>query len=290
MKRFSLLFIVVTVLGLYGTVRAQDGSVQGVIHNQDGTPAPGAFVRMAGLDGHDPLHHPWFFILADGTGHFGFRAVPDGFYSISACALMHGFASQVIEVRPNHTTNVTMTLSRRPEDNPPPRDSLTMVQLEGVTIVIPPNPTHPDYTRYGLDVNHDGVMDYRLNFGPGWYQSDSGAVRPDTGEPVIVIGGLLTYTNPPVVVVYRINRLLWRDPAQGHGGYGGGDYRRGGCNPDSVTRVEFEGEVSYNEHIDSVVVRGPDQVRPPRYFDPFLSITVLSRDGCRTCEEHPYPL
>jgi hypothetical protein len=121
-----------------------------------------------------------------------------------------------------------------------------VIDLQGTAIVVhPDSANHPRLVRYFIDINADGTPDYRLSFGPPWYQPPTvppiGPTRPNNGDQITIHGGLLTYTEPPMVVVYTINGLFWRQPFHGHGGNGGGDHQHDGCNPDSLIRVELEG-------------------------------------------------
>ena len=158
---------------------------------------------------------------------------------------MQGHASALIEVVADQTTNVTLTLLPPP---PPDTtgghhgfDSLTVVDLQGTAIVIPPDSLHR-MARYFLDVDGDGTADYHLSFGPPWYNPPTLAHRPNNGDMITIHGALLTYGEPPVVVVFAINGLFWRDPRQGgHGGHGGGDHHQHGCDVDSVVAVELTG-------------------------------------------------
>jgi hypothetical protein len=102
-----------------------------------------------------------------------------------------------------------------------------------------------------LDVDADGTPDYRLSFGPPWYNPncDTCGTRPNDGDQITVVGGLLTYGEPPMVVVYRINGLFWREPCH-HGGHGGGHHGMG-CDPDSISAIEAEGTAIVHE------VQGP---------------------------------
>jgi len=239
MKRISL--ALATLILFSAAVLAQPmGNVIGVVQLPDGTPAPRAMVFLSGVSGGHGNHCPHFRMPTDTLGRFGFNAVPAGPYTISATAPRGGFAAQLIEVFPGQTTNVTLVLRRLP---PGPHDSLTIVELSGTAIVEQPDSLHPRIARYFLDVDGDGAADYHLSFGPPWYQPDppSGATRPADGDEITIVGGLLTHTDPPVVVVFEINGLFWRDPRHGHGGHGGGDHWRRGCNPDSITAVEFAG-------------------------------------------------
>jgi hypothetical protein len=212
----------------------------------DGVVIPGAAVNdtiMAEvqLAGHG--EHAFFQTHTTGDGHFVFVHVPAGPYTITASWRMHGFASSSIVVTENQTTHVTLELSDSAGPGHQHGDTLTVVDLQGTAVLTYPDSiNHPNHVRYGLDVDGDGVADYRLSFGPPWYQPANGAHRPNAGDQITIHGGLLTYTDPPIVVVYEINGLLWREPFHGHGGHPGGDHHRRGCNPDSVTAVEFSGQ------------------------------------------------
>lgn len=233
MKR--VLFSISLILLLSTVLWAQpQGSVAGAVLFPDGVPVPGADIRMDGVGGR---HHPHFFGRTNAEGLFGFPHVPVGSYNIMASFHMRGFARALIEVVEGQTTNVTLTLQPRDTTR---RDSLTVVDLQGVAIVTYRDSTQR-FARYFLDVDGDGEADYRLCFGPPWYDPGSGAARPQNGDEITIRGGLFSYVDPPLVVVYEINGLFWRTPGRGHGGHGGGDHWRRGCDPDSVTLVEFEG-------------------------------------------------
>lgn len=76
---------------------------------------------------------------------------------------------------------------------------------------------------YYLDTNADGVPDYSLNFGPFWFLPESGAIRPLSGETVEIVGGQLeTSMLEPMIIVYEINGLLWRDSSSIGNHFGGG--------------------------------------------------------------------
>jgi hypothetical protein len=96
--------------------------------------------------------------------------------------------------------------------------------------------------RFFIDVNADGVADFRLSFGPPWYDPNGPEApnRPLNGDEITIVGGLLTYGEPPMVVVFEINGLVWRVPGHGHGGHGGGHHGLG-CDPDSISAIEVEG-------------------------------------------------
>lgn len=78
------------------------------------------------------------------------------------------------------------------------------------------------YPHYYIDVDADGAPDYRLNFGPHWYEPDTGATRPQDGDTIDIVGGLIDHDDDviDVVVVWEINGLQWLDPNEpGWGGH-----------------------------------------------------------------------
>ncbi len=88
---------------------------------------------------------------------------------------------------------------------------LQEITVSGTAIV----DTVGHHARYFLDTDSDQVADYRLNFGPPWYQPDSSqAVRPQNGDYVTITGGVRdsSYDSLQVLVVYEINGQFWRDP------------------------------------------------------------------------------
>jgi hypothetical protein len=92
-------------------------------------------------------------------------------------------------------------------------DSLAAITVNG-TAMVDTSYMHP---MYFLDENGDGAADYFLNFGPYWYQPDSSsATRPNDGDAITIAGGLAPVDTTggvlPVIVVYEINGLFWRDP------------------------------------------------------------------------------
>ncbi|MDD5088446.1 MAG: T9SS type A sorting domain-containing protein [bacterium] len=243
MKTSLFTFAAVMLLATALFAQPMPGSVMGIVTLQDGTPAQEAMVFLDGVHGghgHPGGPMPHFRIPTNPDGQFGFRDVPPGPYTISAMQPRGGFAAELIEVFPEQTTNVTLVLGTRPPEHP---DSLVTVELSGIAIVevIPPDSMRPEIIRYFLDVDGNEVADYELSFGPPWYDPGNGNTRPEYGAEITVMGGLLTHTDPPVVVVFELNGLFWRDPRGGHGGHGGGDHWRHGCNPDSLTVVDLEG-------------------------------------------------
>jgi hypothetical protein len=90
-------------------------------------------------------------------------------------------------------------------------DTLQEVTVSGVVLV------EAGYVHdlYALDTNADGIADYRLGFGPWWYEPASGAVRPGNGAPVTIKGGLSPVPGDArVLLVFEINGLGWREPGE----------------------------------------------------------------------------
>jgi len=83
-----------------------------------------------------------------------------------------------------------------------------------------------------LDEDNDGVPDYFLNFGPPWYDPGSGATRPENGDQIDIVGGMLDNGNFPMVVVYEINGLFWRDSSSFGHHFGGGWMHRNMTDPE----------------------------------------------------------
>jgi len=88
-------------------------------------------------------------------------------------------------------------------------DSLTTVNLEGTVII---DTTYPNV--YFLDVDGDTIPDYHLSFGPDWYTPESGAVRPAEGDYITILGAINSRPLTPVVIVFEINGLIWREPIE----------------------------------------------------------------------------
>ncbi|NQV15224.1 T9SS type A sorting domain-containing protein [bacterium] len=86
-------------------------------------------------------------------------------------------------------------------------DGLEVMDVAG-TAIIDSSTWNPHYF---LDTNANGEADYQLGFGPWWYTPDSGAERPTAGENITIIGGLIENDVLPILVVYQINDLFWRD-------------------------------------------------------------------------------
>ena len=64
-------------------------------------------------------------------------------------------------------------------------DSIVSGEFSGTALV----DTTFYMNKYFLDVDNDSIPDFYLNFGPVWYDSESGVVRPLNGENITIIGG-----------------------------------------------------------------------------------------------------
>jgi len=243
LRSITLILILCLLCGTM--VFAQNGSVQGIVNRSDGHPADDAIVTLDAVDGGGQHHfHAMMFTNRDGA--FNFHMIPPGAYSIAANLWFEGFASDLIDVVAEQTTHVTLTLAR-PDSGHHNDNELTPIDLQGAAIVVGPDTQHP-VAQYLLNTDNQPDAEYILSFGPPWYDPDNGTHRPNNGDRITIHGGLFSYGQPPMVVVYQIDGHFWRDPDRGgHGGYGGD--HGSGCDPDSVTRIELEGR--------SIVTPGP---------------------------------
>lgn len=90
-------------------------------------------------------------------------------------------------------------------------DSLDEITVSGIALV----DTSGARDIYSLDEDSDGIADYHLNFGPVWYNPDSSnALRPYDGQLIDIFGVVKDSKSDslPVIIVYEINNLFWRDP------------------------------------------------------------------------------
>ncbi len=98
-------------------------------------------------------------------------------------------------------------------------DSLKTVTISGTVFV----DSTFIYAHYYLDENNDSIPDYMLNFGPPWYEPESGAVhRPNNGEQITITGGEIDMPHFNMIVVYEINGKNWRDSSDFGFHFGGG--------------------------------------------------------------------
>ncbi len=237
MKRMILLAIALMLLTSMAFAQ-MNGSVSGTVRDSLNNPVDDAMIRlMTGCGG--GRHH------GGGMGqNYSTQSGPDGTFSIAnvaagdyiavASKMMVGHDADSITVVAGENTVVNFVLNCGGGGGMH-GDSLVTIEVAGFAIVI----TDSMHTQYFLDNNGDGEADYRLLFGPDWYDPGNGAQRPNDGDSIWVTGGIMGYSLPQAVVVYEINGLFWREPGSGHGGYGGDG---GGCpDPDSLTLIETSG-------------------------------------------------
>ncbi len=225
------------------------GSVSGTVRDTLGNAVGGAMIAlMAGSGGGH--HHGgggmWqnYHAYSDANGAFSILNVASGSYVAMASKMMVGHDVDSITVADSQNTVVNFVLTNwgGHDGGGMHGDSLEIVNLTGWAIVIQDSMR----TRYFLDTNGDDTADFRLEFGPPWYDPGSGAHRPADGDSIWVTGGLLGYGQPQPVVVYEINGLFWRQPGHGHGGHGG--WGGGYPHPDSVVRIEASGQAIVREN------------------------------------------
>ncbi len=102
-------------------------------------------------------------------------------------------------------------------------DSLETVELSGTALV----DTTFYMNHYYLDSDGDETPDFFLNFGPPWYEPSSGALRPLDGESIEIVGGKIENGNEvPMVIVFEIGGLEWRDSSLIGPHFGGGWFNR----------------------------------------------------------------
>jgi hypothetical protein len=89
-------------------------------------------------------------------------------------------------------------------------DSMEEINVSGTVIT----DTLNSHVNYFLDIDGDLIGDYKLNFGPAWYEPDSSdAVRPDDGAAVEIYGYLNDCNQDSfyTIIVLEINGEFWRD-------------------------------------------------------------------------------
>jgi len=254
----------------------ETGSVSGTVRDTLNNPVAGAMINlMAPPDRHrphGPRHNYHAESAADGT--FEILNVVVGHYMAMAAKMGVGHDADSVTVVADQNSVVDFVLSacgRRDDGGGHRGDSLRIVTVSGWAVVV------MDSLRahYFLDANGDDTVDFRLAFGPPWYEPDNGAHRPNDGDSIWVTGGLMGYGNPQALVVYEINGLFWRQPGRGHGGHGG--HGGGYPHPDSLELIETSGlviiheshlmdryllDVNYDDTADYVLNFGPPDYNP----------------------------
>lgn len=98
-------------------------------------------------------------------------------------------------------------------------DTLETLIIDGVVL----SDTTFYMNHYYLDSDNDALPDYTLNFGPPWYEPESGIERPHYGDRVNIVGGVMNSENEiPVIIVFEINGEVWRDSSLIGSHFGGG--------------------------------------------------------------------
>ena len=97
-------------------------------------------------------------------------------------------------------------------------DSVRTQELSGIVLT----DTTFIYTVFYLDTDSDSLPDFYLNFGPPWYQPESGAEKPQAGDDVTLIGGEMGMHDLPMLIVYELNGEIWRDADDFGMHFGGG--------------------------------------------------------------------
>jgi hypothetical protein len=73
---------------------------------------------------------------------------------------------------------------------------------------------HGERTMYALNTDNDMMPNYMLDFGRPDYNPGNGATRPANGDSIAIVGGQIDCPNAqtPIVIVYEINGMFWREP------------------------------------------------------------------------------
>ncbi len=222
--------IIANLMGFGAMVVTGGLSVNVIVTDSLGesTPVDSARVRVSFIRDHGGPRPHHIGLWTDANGNVTIDALPVGIYNVNASKRGVGFASEVIEILEGQTADLTLTLVSGPGHDGPGGHGhpFEIVELAGTASVTAPDSMHPERLFYQLDVDADGVMDYRLNFGPPDYVPPSEAVRPVDGEAITLTGALMSHGEPPMVHVHTLNGLLWWDPRHGRDGEHGGDAGR----------------------------------------------------------------
>ncbi|MFH1861248.1 MAG: carboxypeptidase regulatory-like domain-containing protein [bacterium] len=212
-SRVVSMLALVCMCGLATLASAQTGVVMGQVTDANGLPVDSAYVTLSngGCGGCQPDYATY----TGPDGLYLLAEVDPDTYTAKARKRRVGKDTQTIEVAAGDTVEANFELT---SCGGCPGDTLVTVDVEGYAIV------DTNYcNRYYLDADSSGTADYKLNFGPPWYDPGSGATRPENGDYIYITGGLADWVTPPMIIVYEINGLWWRDPiTYGHGGPGHG--------------------------------------------------------------------
>lgn len=238
MRKFYFLVLALMFMASMAFAQAT-GSVSGFVRDSLDNPVSAAMVSLMTTGGGGMHHNQMgnnYRTQSGADGSFTIQNVASGEYVAMASKMMIGHDSDSITVVSNQNTvvNFVLTSMGGHHGGGMHGDSLEIVNITGWAIVI----ADSMHNQYFLDNDGDDQADFRLLFGPDWYNPGNGAQRPADGDSIWVTGGLMGYSQPQAVVVYEINGLFWRQPGMGHGGFGGGG---GYPHPDSVVAIETSG-------------------------------------------------
>ncbi len=217
------------------------GSVSGTVYDSLNVPVAGAMVDLmsGGMRRHGDMGFRYH-TQTGPDGAFAIDSVAAGHYMAMAAKMGVGHDNDSIAVVADQNTIVNFVLTTMGGHDRQRPDSLRIITVSGWVMVVADSMR----THYFLDVDGDDAADFRLMFGPSWYEPNSGAHRPVDGDSIWVTGGIIGYGQPQGIVVYEINGLFWRTPGRGHGGHGG----RGCPDPDSVVLIETAGFAMVEEN------------------------------------------
>ncbi len=241
MKR-NLQIALALLIFTFAAVAQMTGSVSGTVTDSSGNPLENAHVVLHG-EGHGGHGHGMgdYFDWTNEFGEFSIDDVDVGEYEARAMLSGYGYDEEDIEVVNNQNTVVNFVLGHSGgHQGGHWGHEWEEVSLQGWTIV----EEDSMMTHYYLDENNNGEADYMLGFGPPWYEPPSGAQRPEHGDEITVVGGLMTnMMNLPIVMVWELNGLTWMEPdSMGHhGGHGGGWHEGHGCTFEDPTLIAAEG-------------------------------------------------
>ncbi len=117
-------------------------------------------------------------------------------------------------------------------------DTITTVTVSGTAII----DTTFFFEQYYLDEDGNGIPEYFLNFGPPWYEPQSGATRPNNGDQITIFGGKIDRPDMDRIIVFEINGLFWRDSTNIYPHFGGG-----WCNRNMTQPVQIKTPYDTND-------------------------------------------
>ncbi len=241
MKR-NLFFLMAFLLLVFSAYAQMTGSVSGTVTDSSGNPLENARVVLGGggMGGHGHGMGEYF-AWTDDLGEFSIDDVDVGEYEARAMLSGYGYDEEDIEVANNQNTVVNFVLGHSGgHQGGHCGHEWEEVTLQGWTIV----EEDSMMSHYFLDEDNNGEADYRLGFGPPDYEPPSGAQRPEHGDEITIVGGLMNnMMNLPMVMVWELNGLTWMEPdSMGHhGGHGGGWHGGHGCSFEDPSLIAANG-------------------------------------------------